>query len=118
MEITSITIVYADGSIVTSFGPFAPVTAPALSSPEDVEIDVILSDGSMKKFVPAAQVHSPVATHIQQWACFLLFLERPKRSRSGWMERAVFFAQYKVLRMFLNDHLPIFAAAGDRTPVG
>ena len=54
MEITSITIVYADGSIVTSSGPFAPITAPALPSPEDVEIDVVLSDGSMKKFVPAA----------------------------------------------------------------
>jgi hypothetical protein len=46
MEITSITIVYADGSIVTTSGPFAPVTAPALPSPEDVEIDVVLSDGS------------------------------------------------------------------------
>ena len=53
MEITSITIVYADGSIVTTSGPFAPITAPALP-PEDIEIDVILSDGSTKKFVPAA----------------------------------------------------------------
>jgi hypothetical protein len=54
MEITSITIVYADGSIVTTSGPFAPITAPALPSPEDVEIDVVLSDRSTKKFVPAA----------------------------------------------------------------
>jgi hypothetical protein len=54
MEITSITIVYADGSIVTTSGPFAPVTAPALPSPEDVEIDVVLSDGSTNKFIPAA----------------------------------------------------------------
>jgi len=37
--------VYADGSIVTTSGPFAPITALALSSP-DVEIDVVLSDGS------------------------------------------------------------------------
>ena len=53
MDITSITIVYADGSIVTTSGPFAPVTAPALP-PEDVEIDVVLSDGSTKKFIPKA----------------------------------------------------------------
>jgi hypothetical protein len=46
VDITSITIVYADGSIVTNSGPFAPVTAPALPSPEDVEIDVVLSDSS------------------------------------------------------------------------
>jgi hypothetical protein len=52
--ITSITILYADGSIVTTSGPFAPITAPALPSPEDVEIDVVLSDGSTKKFIPAA----------------------------------------------------------------
>jgi hypothetical protein len=54
MDITSITIVYSDGSIVTTSAPFAPVTAPALPSPEDVEIDVVLSDGSTKKFVPKA----------------------------------------------------------------
>src|SRR5207248_10148168 len=48
MDITSITIVYADGSIVTSSGPFAPVTAPALPSPEDVKRVTRWSMGSTK----------------------------------------------------------------------
>ncbi len=50
---TSITVVQADGTIWTT-GEFTQVTPPALPAPEDVEIDVVLSDGSTKKFVPAA----------------------------------------------------------------
>jgi len=40
-----------DGTIWAT-GEFTPGTPPALPSPEDVEIDVVLSDGSTKKFVP------------------------------------------------------------------
>jgi hypothetical protein len=50
---TSITVVQSDGTIWTT-GEFTQVTPPALPAPEDVEIDVVLSDGSTKKFVPAA----------------------------------------------------------------
>jgi hypothetical protein len=51
---TSITVVQPDGTIWTASN-FTQVTPPpALPSPEDVEIDVVLSDGSTKKFVPAA----------------------------------------------------------------
>jgi hypothetical protein len=42
-----------DGTIWTT-GEFTQVTPPAPPSPEDVEIDVVLSDGSTKKFIPAA----------------------------------------------------------------
>ena len=47
---TSITVVQPDGTIWTASN-FTQVTAPALPPPEDVEIDVVLSDGSTK-FVP------------------------------------------------------------------
>jgi hypothetical protein len=50
---TSITLVQADGTIWTN-GELTQVTPPTLPAPEDVEIDVVLSDGSTKKFVPAA----------------------------------------------------------------
>jgi hypothetical protein len=50
---TWITVVQADGTIWTT-GEFTQVTPPTLPAPEDVEIDVVLSDGSKKKFVPAA----------------------------------------------------------------
>jgi hypothetical protein len=50
---TSITVVQPDGTIWTASN-FTQVTPPALPSPEDVEIDVVLSDGSSKKFIPAA----------------------------------------------------------------
>jgi hypothetical protein len=50
---TSITVVQPDGTIWTA-DTFTQVTPPSAPSPEDVEIDVVLSDGSTKKFVPAA----------------------------------------------------------------
>jgi hypothetical protein len=50
---TSITVVQPDGTIWTA-SAFTQVTPPALPSPEDVEVDVVLSDGSTKKFVPKA----------------------------------------------------------------
>ena len=50
---TSITVVQANGTIWTT-GEFTQITAPELPAPEDVEIDVVLSDGSTKKFVPKA----------------------------------------------------------------
>jgi hypothetical protein len=49
---TSITVVQPDGTILTASN-FTQVMPLVLSSPEDVEIDVVLSDGSTKKFVPA-----------------------------------------------------------------
>ena len=47
---SSVTVVAADGSIWTA-SQFTVVT-PILPSPDEVEIDVVLSDGSTKKFVP------------------------------------------------------------------
>jgi hypothetical protein len=49
---SSITVVMPDGTIWTT-GEFTQVTPPALPSPEDVEIDVVRSDGSTAKYVPA-----------------------------------------------------------------
>ena len=43
----TITVTNADGS-TTVFTKTAPVVAP-----EDTEVDIVLSDGSVKKFVPA-----------------------------------------------------------------
>lgn len=47
----SITVVQPDGTIWTT-GEFTQITPPALPSPEDVEIDVVRSDGSTAKYVP------------------------------------------------------------------
>jgi hypothetical protein len=44
--------VQPEGTIWTASN-FTRATPPALRSREDVEIDVVLSDGSTKKFVPA-----------------------------------------------------------------
>jgi hypothetical protein len=47
---------------------FRPLCSGNLARSEDVEIDVVLSDGSSSqqlKFI------SPVAMHVQQWACIL-----------------------------------------------
>jgi hypothetical protein len=49
---TSITVVMPDGTIWTA-SSFSQVTPPALPAPEDVEIDVVHSDGSTAKYVPA-----------------------------------------------------------------
>lgn len=57
MNITSITTVFEDGTVVTTSGPFTPVdttVVPVPPSPTDTEIDVLLSDGTTKKFVPAS----------------------------------------------------------------
>jgi len=43
----TITVTNADGS-TTVFTKTAPVVAP-----EDTEVDIVLSDGSVKKFIPA-----------------------------------------------------------------
>jgi len=44
----TITVTYSDGTTKV-FTNSAPVVAP-----EDTEVDILLSDGSTKKFVPAA----------------------------------------------------------------
>jgi hypothetical protein len=44
----TITVTYTDGSTKV-FSTTAPVV-----SPSDVEVDLVLSDGTTKKFVPAA----------------------------------------------------------------
>ncbi len=49
--ITKLTATLEDGSEVVVF-PVAEVTPAPVVSPEDVEIDVVLSDGTTKKFVP------------------------------------------------------------------
>lgn len=50
MNITKLTATFADGSTQDIF----PVATPAPAvSPEDVEVDIVLSDGTTKKFVPA-----------------------------------------------------------------
>lgn len=56
MDIKSITTVFEDGSVVTTSGPFTAVdtsVVPVPPAPTDTEIDVVLSDGTVKKFVPA-----------------------------------------------------------------
>jgi hypothetical protein len=53
--ITTITATMSDGSSVVLF-PVPTVTPAPVVTPEDVEIDVVLSDGTTKKFVPAPVV--------------------------------------------------------------
>lgn len=46
MQVVSIAITFDDGSVQT-------VSAAPVVAPTDTEIDVVLSDGTVKKFVPA-----------------------------------------------------------------
>lgn len=55
MNATKIVVTLEDGSEVVVF-PVVAVTPAPIVSPEDVEIDVVLSDGSTKKFIPAPVV--------------------------------------------------------------
>lgn len=48
MEITSITTVFSDGSIVTTSGPFTPVTAPTVAEIQDVVVEK--TDGTSETF--------------------------------------------------------------------
>ena len=55
MNATKIVVTVEDGSEVVVF-PVVAVTPAPVVTPEDVEIDVVLSDGTSKKFVPAPAV--------------------------------------------------------------
>lgn len=52
MENTIVTVIatMSGGSQVTLF----PLTPSTIVTPTDVEVDLVLSDGTTKKFVPAA----------------------------------------------------------------
>lgn len=52
MNIVTITATLEDGSTVILFPVPVAVPAPTVA-PTDVEVDLILSDGTTKKFVPA-----------------------------------------------------------------
>ncbi len=47
MDIVKIDVTFSDGSIKT-------ITAAPVVAPEDTEVDVLMSDGSTKVFVPKA----------------------------------------------------------------
>lgn len=50
MNVTKLVATLEDGTEVVLF----PVATPApVVAPEDVEVDLVLSDGTVKKFVPA-----------------------------------------------------------------
>lgn len=49
---STITVTNADASLTV----FSSSTSTPVVTPEDVEIDVVLSDGTTKKFVPAPVV--------------------------------------------------------------
>lgn len=44
---------YTDAAVATAVAAL-PVSGPTVVQPTDTEIDVMVSDGTMKKFVPAA----------------------------------------------------------------
>lgn len=46
-NVTKVDITFDDGSVQT-------VTSAPVVAPTDTEVDVVLSDGTVKKFVPAA----------------------------------------------------------------
>lgn len=46
-KVTKIDVTFDDGSVQT-------VSAAPVVAPEDTEVDILMSDGSTKKFVPAA----------------------------------------------------------------
>ncbi len=56
--ITTITAKMEDGSEVVLF-PVAVVTPAPVVSPTDVEVDIVLSDGTTKKFVPQTDLPAP-----------------------------------------------------------
>lgn len=47
---TSITVTFDDGTILSTSGPFTAVTPPA----EIAEVDVVKADGTEEKFAPEA----------------------------------------------------------------
>ncbi len=55
MNITTIVATMSDGSTVTLF----PVVTAPVVSPTDVEVDIVLSDGTTKKFVPQTDLPAP-----------------------------------------------------------
>lgn len=54
MEITSITVVLSDGSIVTTSGPFTPVNPPTPVEIADVKVEN--TDGTSEELVPETPV--------------------------------------------------------------
>lgn len=52
MNVTKVDVTFEDGSIQT----VSMVASAPMATPEDTEIDVVLSDGTVKKFVPAPAV--------------------------------------------------------------
>lgn len=57
-EVVTITAAMTDGSQVVLF----PVSAAPVVSPTDTEIDVLMSDGTTKKFVPQTDLPAPEVT--------------------------------------------------------